>query len=55
MGENAHRWIGHAIAVAGIMLMIWIKLDVAELRGAVETLTEVVATHVDIPNLHAAK
>lgn len=55
MGEDAHRWTGHAIAVAGILLMIWIKLDVAELRGAVETLTEVVAAHVDMPNLHAAK
>ncbi len=54
MGENAHRWFGHAIAVAGILLMIWIKLDIAELRGAVETLTEVVTTHVNMPNLHAA-
>lgn len=53
MGENAHRWFGHAIAVAGILLMIWIKLDIAELRGAVETLTEV-TTHVNMPNLHAA-
>ena len=53
MSDNAHRWIGHALTAAGLVLLIWIKLDLAELRGAVGTLTEVVTTHVNMPNLHA--
>ena len=35
------------------MLLILIKLDLAELRGAVDTLSEVVTAHVNTPNLHA--
>ena len=50
---NGHRWIGHALAAAGLALSIRIKLDLAELRGAVDTLPEVVAAQVDTPNLHA--
>ena len=53
MTGSGHRWIGHALAAAGLALSIWIKLDLAELRGAVDTLTEVVTAHVDTPNLHA--
>ena len=39
----------------GLVLSIRIKLDLAELRGAVDTLTEVVTAHVDTPNLHAGR
>ena len=51
MTENTFRWAQLVIAAVGLALLIWIKVDVAEMRGELN----VVTAHVNAPGLHAGR
>ena len=62
MTESAFRWA--SLAVSGVTLLValvtaggvlWNAVQIAELSGKVDALTEIVTGHVKAPNLHAGR
>ncbi|MCY4028282.1 MAG: hypothetical protein OXH75_18460 [Acidobacteria bacterium] len=62
MTESAFRWA--SLAVSGVTLLVvlvtaggvlWNAVQIAELSGKVDALTEIVTGHVNAPNLHAGR